>query len=210
MRRKEYVLVGPKKRKVEKNLHDTLLKYYDLDDEKGIATILFQFDRFSDFFETDIGKRPLLKGRLKEELEALFLRLPECYDLDLEIRIENGEGHPEKEAFDALKDGLFFNAVDYRKRMTGKTISAFVLLVIGILLLLTMALLEVYLFQGESSLLENVVVEVLDIAAWVFVWEAVTIYFIERKESRIAWDRSRERIKDIRLHIEKNNSKEPE
>lgn len=205
--KQKYVRVGPKGKKVQKDLHDILQGHYVLDDKEGLCTVPFYFENFSDFFETRVGNKPILKGSLRESLEGLLTTVPECYDLLLDIEIENDEGHDEKEARAALLDGLFLNSIRYRKRLKGKSLLALVLLLGGILVLIAMALLETFLFKGEDNAGESIVIEILDIAASVFVWEAVTLYFIERSEDRIAWDRSKQRIREIRIRFEKGGRK---
>lgn len=83
--------------------------------------------------------------------------------------------------------------------MTVKKWIALALLLSGIAILVVMALLQAFAFDGEQNAIENIVTEILDIAAWVFVWESVTIYFLERSAGKIQWEKSQDRLKAIRF-----------
>lgn len=195
--RKEKVRVG--KRKIDKDLHDLLMRHYDLDDEKGICRLRFEYERFDDFFETRCGKGAILKGALKDTLENLLVTIPNCYDFEFTIAIKDYQGHSKEEGMRALKDGLLLNGYTYRRAMTVKKWIALALLLSGIAILVVMALLQAFAFDGEQNAIENIVTEILDIAAWVFVWESVTIYFLERSAGKIQWEKSQDRIKAIRF-----------
>ena len=116
--RKEKVRVG--KRKIDKDLHDLLMRHYDLDDEKGICRLRFEYERFDDFFETRYGKGAILKGALKDTLENLLVTIPNCYDFEFTIAIKDYQGHSKEEGMRALKDGLLLIGYTYRRTMTVK------------------------------------------------------------------------------------------
>ena len=116
--RKEKVRVG--KRKIDKDLHDLLMRHYDLDDEKGICRLRFEYERFDDFFETRYGKGAILKGALKDTLENLLVTIPNCYDFEFTIAIKDYQRHSKEEGMRALKDGLLLNGYTYRRAMTVK------------------------------------------------------------------------------------------
>ena len=204
------IRVGKKGKKIDSVLHDTLMRHYDLDDEKGLCTIHFRFDKFDDFFETHVGKRPLLKGTLRDDLEETLLRIPKCYDLILDIDIKDDQKHTKEEAVTALRDGLEFNSYSYRNRLHGKSVISLVLLFVGLAVLILLALLKVFVFKDNDTAAEGILSEVLDIAASVFIWEAVTLYFIERNETKAAWGRARSRIRSICFHYAKDRKGEGE
>lgn len=202
--REKKVPVG--RRKIDASLHEVLSRNYVLDDAEGILTIPFRFARLEDFLSTEVGKRPQLRGALQDEIEKSLQRIPPCYDIVLRVQIADSQGQSKEECEQAVADGLALGIHSYRRRIGGKTVLALVFLVVGVLTLLGMILFQ-SLFQGDKTTL-SIVTEVLDIAAWVFIWESVTLFFIERSEDRATFRLYRKRIRRIEIHFEDKEGEE--
>lgn len=190
----EYVLV--KGKKVNKKIHDLLADYYDLDDDNGICTITFTYANFTDFFDVSSAKKPILKGELRERIENVFLEIPNAYDLVFNVKISNYEGYQIKDANKAAADGFYLNLFKLHKTAKNKRLLSGVLLSFGVLTLLILILLRNFVLK-DDTIATDIVGEVLDIASWVFIWEAVTVYFLDKTENKFRAKRITKRIKNI-------------
>ena len=194
--------------KMDKQWHDVLERNYFLDDEKGILTIPFHFERLEDFLDTNIGKSLQLKGALRESLSSIFPQVPFFYDVVLKIEIKDSQGHPEEECKQAVEDGLFFGIQGYQRRLRGKSLLSLIFLIVGVLTLIAMILVQALLFKGKSNVTSDIVNEVLDIIAWVFIWESATLFFIERYEDKAAFRSMQKKIQKIEIHLLDKEGKE--
>ncbi|MBO8427517.1 MAG: hypothetical protein IAC58_03060 [Firmicutes bacterium] len=182
---------------VDKRIHDLISEYFDVDDSNGICKVNLTFDKFTDFFDVESAKKPLLKGALTERLNNIFLDIPNVYRLDLVIKIKDYEGYSKEEALEYFKNGTLFNTIKQIKLYHNKKILSLILLILGVITLLAMVLLNTYVFKNSDDIASQIISEVLDIAAWVFVWEAVTIYFLDRSEDKYKWKRFNKRVRNI-------------
>ena len=53
--------------------------------------------------------------------------------------------------------------------------------------------------NSNNQITKDIVSEVLDIAAWVFIWESVTIYFIDKNEDKHKFLNAMKRINNIKF-----------
>ncbi len=194
--------------KMDKQWHDVLARNYLLDDEKGILTIPFHVERLEDFLDTSIGKSLQLKGALKESLSSIIPQLPSFYDVVLKIEIQDSQGHQKEECQRAVEDGLFFGIQGYRRRLRGKSLLSLIFLIVGVLTLIAMILVQALLFKGKSNMTSDIVSEVLDIVAWVFIWESATLFFIERYEDKTVFRSMQKKIQRIEIHLLDREGKE--
>jgi hypothetical protein len=58
---------------------------------------------------------------------------------------------------------------------------------------------RIRLWSGISDLNREIISEVIDIAAWVFVWEAVSVYFLEGGELRSRLRTIHRRINEVSI-----------
>ena len=133
--------------------------------------------------ELTLTKEDFKDGRLKS---SSFNRLKdECwyigYEDEVEIRV------PEEYA-DGFKDGLEFLAArklsKIKKDRREDIMHAIILLFTGLAVLGALALLFAFWEAMETARETFFVGELLTIASWVFVWAAVTKFFIDRRDLR--------------------------
>ena len=82
------------------------------------------------------------------------------------------------------------------KTAKNKRLLSGVLLSFGVLTLLILILLRNFVLK-DDTIATDIVGEVLDIASWVFIWEAVTVYFLDKTENKFRAKRITKRIKNI-------------
>lgn len=100
------------------------------------------------------------------------------YKIELNLKVDDYEGYDPHKVIEAFNDTLELNQYKARKNRTHKELSSSILILSGILLLFLMAIGKNYSWFGEG-VKEEIITEVIDIAAWVFIWEAVTLIFLQ-------------------------------
>lgn len=117
---------------------------------------------------------PALNDFLVEKAESLHKRS--------KLRIKSFSDFPleEHELFSAIKNKFKGEFESYERKLKQTAIFSLVVLILGILFL--------GIFVLEEMFFHNVVLSIiLEIASWVFIWEAVDSFFLERmalKEKR--------------------------
>ena len=117
---------------------------------------------------------PALSDFLVEKAESLHKRSK------LRIKIFSDFSLEEHELFSAIKNKFKGEFESYERKLKQTAIFSLVVLILGILFL--------GIFVLEEMFFHNVVLSIiLEIASWVFIWEAVDSFFLERialKEKR--------------------------
>lgn len=118
--------------------------------------------------------KPVISGELADYLENVASGYLPAQPLSINFYsdcIDDGE----KPVYDkALRNYFSFKAAEARRDMAQKTFMALIFTLIGVIGLTVM-----FIFSAHG--LGEVHTECLDIFAWVFLWEAVDQFFIERK-----------------------------
>ncbi|MFA6624274.1 MAG: hypothetical protein WCS80_00725 [Bacilli bacterium] len=187
-------------KKVFSQQNEILGKYFILDNDKGVATIEFHYDHFEDFLDQNLGngKARFFTTDFKEKLRGIVQLIPLVYDVNIIFNIKDYDGYTIEDANQILEDNMNIHYFNNRIGLQKKKRSAIALLIIGILFLISNILFNYFIEgTGTNKLLINVFSEIMDIAAWVFVWESVSIYFIDRAEMAVKTEKFRARIKEV-------------
>ena len=130
---------------------------------------------------------PALSDFLVEKAESLHKRSK------LRIKIFSDFSLEEHELFSAIKNKFKGEFESYERKLKQTAIFSLVVLILGILFL--------GIFVLEEMFFHNVVLSIiLEIASWVFIWEAVDSFFLERialKEKR----RQMARLYDTEIEV---------
>ena len=130
---------------------------------------------------------PALSDFLVENAESLHKRSK------LRIKIFSDFPLEEHELFSAIKNKFKGEFESYERKLKQTAIFSLVVLILGILFL--------GIFVLEEMFFRNVVLSIiLEIASWVFIWEAVDSFFLERialKEKR----RQMARLYDAEIEV---------
>ena len=130
---------------------------------------------------------PALSDFLVEKAESLHKRSK------LRIKIFSDFSLEEHELFSAIKNKFKGEFESYERKLKQTAIFSLVVLILGILFL--------GIFVLEEMFFHNVVLSIiLEIASWVFIWEAVDSFFLERialKEKR----RQMARLYDAEIEV---------
>lgn len=162
---------------------DTLREYYRYDEKKKIFTIPVSYEKAEDVLDLDVidpKNHPRFKKEALEGVKELLMSLPTGTKADIQLRIADYQGYDPDVLLKSFNDSIRLNQHRSRLEQKRSGLTATVLALIGAVILF------VYLFgrinnwwgDDEEALSYNFITEILDIAAWVFLWEAVSVIFL--------------------------------
>ncbi len=152
------------------------LKNEDKKEFNEIETINIKIDNKNEIFSSyDYDSNELLNDEFSSYLiEKATLISPKS---KLRVKIFSETNLEEKEVKYAYNNKFKKEFEDYDRKLKENARFAFIMLLIGILFI-------GFLILEEYFLNELVLSIILEIAAWVFVWEAVDAFFLQRAELR--------------------------
>lgn len=187
---------------------DVLSYYYPIDEERRLIDVTLHYDKASDILATEVGskERPLVSADFLSKIGTIFDGLPSGYSVDLSLDIADYEGYDPKALMGAFNDALEINHYRSEKGRKRKWLSATIMVLIGIAILFIMGTGSVngWFGDGENA---SLISEVLDIAGWVFIWEAVSVLFLSPSETMTLGLMLARRLHELRFY--KHGSEEP-
>lgn len=173
--------------KQEQRQIDLIKKYYPVDEKKRVVIVRLSYPKASALFDENIGKEeaPLLKNDLFHEIEEVVSDIPIGYRVEVHLRIDDYQDYTPKEIAENISDTMELNHFKGEHNRRKKWVTSAFLVIVGILILFLMGYgnSQGWFGTGENA---SLVSEVLDIAAWVFIWEAVTILLVEPSENFVS------------------------
>ncbi|MEG2002609.1 MAG: hypothetical protein RR107_05910 [Clostridia bacterium] len=152
-------------------------------DENGMLTINLTVQDDENFLSPfSYGAEPTLSSDVAEFLDKSLK--PSQYKDDIHLKIhsdvidENEKLRYEK----AIRNHYSESYVAERQKMRRDFIISMYMLLVGVVFLAAIVILNAYQISGIAA-------EIVDIIAWVFLWEAADIFFLQRKVS--AWHQHR-------------------
>ena len=186
--------------KIKKEDYELLNQYYDLDNENQIATINLYYDKVSDVFIKNYNqnKKTTINEEVFENIKKSAEKIPLVYTLKIRFIFNNLEDFFLDELKEDFYSYLAINDYYANKLIFHKSKLSLAILLIGVLFLVLNALLKGFdLIINFSKAWQEIISEILDITAWVFVWEAVTIFYFERNGIKAKLASLRLRVHDI-------------
>lgn len=173
------------KLKFEVDPISNLKDFFEVDENKKLVLVKYKYEKATDLFKNEISSKfPIIKEDFYLQLEDIFKMLPKGYKVSFIFEIKDKCGYSNLEL-----EKIFFTNIEFRhfshfKSTKSKKIISYLLLLFGIIiLLLKISFISTSIIKLDE-LAKNIIDEVLDIAAWVFIWEAVTIYFFDISSMR--------------------------
>lgn len=163
---------------------ELLEKYYSLDREKKVMNLTLHYEKASDMLNVNVSNN----GRCKfnsdtlELIDEVISNSPNGYKINVEFVIDDYEEYDPNILIESFNDTLEIAQYSSRKQRTWKEFTSAVLILVGVLLLLFKVIGENNKWFGEG-VQGDIVSEIVDISAWVFIWEAVTLLFLEHSSS---------------------------
>lgn len=160
-----------------------LKKYYHLDEEKKLITVPLYYENSTDILNMQQGNlhHYAFKSEVLTLVNEIITKAPAGYKLNIDFKINNYLDFKPKDLIESFNDTLELAQYQARKKRMLKELIAAFLVLVGIILLFFMVIGKNYQIFG-TGVKEEIIVEVINIAAWVFVWEAFNMLFLEHSE----------------------------
>lgn len=180
-------------------------KYHKVDRVNKIITITLHFDKATDLLMTSLGNENHYRFNTEvlENINEIIETIPIGYKVEISFDIDDYESFDAKNIIESFNDTLEMNQYASRKKRQRKDLIASNLILIGITLLFIMVLSKANSWFG-AGIKTDITAEVINIAAWVFVWEAVTMLFLEHSDQNIFALKIKTKV--AKLSFYRNNS----
>lgn len=161
--------------KIERQIK-IISKYYDIDYENRVINLSLHYNSVDDLFETDfVGKgTPVFKDAVLQRISDIITLFPDEFRADIKLFIDDYKGYEPEKVFESFQDSLEMFHYQVHKEKSFRWIEAVVLALISVGILFVRKLGLNNSFINDSML----ITEMLDITAWVFLWQGVTVLFL--------------------------------
>ena len=167
--------------KIQRQL-EILSKYYEIDFEKRIIILELVFNKVSEMFDDNVVSTKVIKfkSEILQRVSEIMDTFPLEFKIDLRFKVNDFEGYKPDEIIESFKDSLEMFHYSMHKEKNSRLLEAVVLALVSLGILFVRQFL-----LGQGFLADNgLVAEMLDITAWVFLWQGVTILFLTPNELR--------------------------
>lgn len=145
----------------------------------GKAIVDIAVDDLDDFYSPYSPKGfKLLNPEMIEYIDEYSKTIPNTQELILRISATNKTDEAKKRIKNTIRRTYVEKIANINTELRRNLFSAIIFMVVGILFLAGVIV-------ANALDLGSTINEILDIVAWVFVWEAVDIFFMERHKKRI-------------------------
>jgi hypothetical protein len=163
---------------------DYLNKLYEKNSETGNYIIEVSLDKYGDLFnEWDNAsyKKRDLDPDLSEFLDNCSRDIPLKYGIDICFYLPKEVQNAEKEKIIINRIKTYFSfIVDYESRLLKATYRKISLYIIISFILLSMGY---FITASEDNVFWGTLMQGLDVGGWVFLWEAISFFFIKRADN---------------------------
>lgn len=157
-----------------------LEKYYDVDRTKKEINVKLYYDKASEllnFSVGDIGKE-MFDNSVLEKITEITDQFPSDYRANIIFVVTDFEGYTVELLNEKLIDIIDINNFKIIKNRKYTWLTAAILVLVGFVLLLTLGMARHFNWFGDG-IKKEVFEEMLNITSWVFIWQAVTILFLQ-------------------------------
>ncbi len=173
--------------------------FFEIDEEKKIATVRLRFAKASDLFDTNyLSRTPIFSDEFLDWVASAFRLIPAKYKICADVSLDDDEGYGGEELESLFRKNIL---LEYKARISQsrrKNRIAYILIGIGLLFFVAMITVEAA-WQSES-LFKKIFTYVSDIATTVTLWEALGILIVEGTERRATQTSLITRFHAIRFH----------
>ncbi len=200
---KEKVIKQIPESTVSKRQLELLKKRYDVDEENRIVKITLRYNKASDVLLTHVGKKenPPFNPDVVDTINRLVESVPLNYKAEIHFDILDYEGYDPQDIMMSFNDILELKQYSARRGRKSKWLVSTILVLIGIACLFLLATSKVNGWFGEGINAE-IITEIIDITGWVFIWEAVSLMFLEPTEQATFTLKMREKVAYVSFNTE--------
>ena len=188
--------------------NELIKKYYDMDEEGKVLYLYYDFNHVSELYDnySPKEKNNLFSSEVTEKISNSIDNVPLNYKVKIIFEVDDITKEEAKKLVESFNDSIELSLYFARGVKQKRQLSAALLILVGITLIFLLTVLK---STGvlENELQKDVGTEVVDIIAWVFIWEATTLLFLERpKEYKYSFQ-MKNRVSEIEV-IEKRSEEQ--
>ncbi len=188
--------------------NELIKKYYDMDEEGKVLYLYYDFNHISELYDnySPKEKNNLFCSDVTEKISNSIDNIPLNYKVKIIFEVDAITKDEAKKLVESFNDSIELSLYFARGVKQKRQLSAALLILVGITLIFILTVLK---STGvlENELQKDVGTEVVDIVAWVFIWEATTLLFLERpKEYKYSFQ-MKNRVSEIEV-IEKTSQEQ--
>lgn len=188
--------------------NELINKYYDMDEEGKVLYLYYDFNHVSELYDnySPKEKNNLFSSAVTEKISNSIDNIPLNYKVKIVFEVDAITKDEAKKLVESFNDSIELSLYFARGVKQKRQLSAALLILVGITLIFILTVLK---STGvlENELQKDVGTEVVDIVAWVFIWEATTLLFLERpKEYKYSFQ-MKNRVSEIEV-IEKTSQEQ--
>lgn len=127
----------------------------------------------SAFLSPYCGNLLLISSEVASYLENAIKYIPPKFDITLHIKSKDINDEKKNQYKNAIKNYFTNNILQLKREIFFQTIMSLIMLFIGIFIISLMLILS----NNKVNIIQDTI---LEIAGWVFIWEAVDKFFFER------------------------------
>jgi len=174
-------------KKIKKIKNDNILerrfelinKYYKVDQKEKIVHFNFHYENIHEILDENVSnvKQPRIKTEVLEDIGEKLSYIPKGYHAKFHFEIDEYDGYDPKIIQESLNDCMEGLHYEYSDDNTHKWLKMMFLWFTGIGVLLLLLILDKFVLN-TSGPKQTVLHEFVDIIAWAFIWEGVTVMFL--------------------------------
>lgn len=165
-----------------KTLHhiELLKRYYDIDVENRVIYLELHYEKVSDVLANEVTYKdhPHFTDDIIGKVTEIIETFPYGFDVDLSLKFDDYEGFDPDVLLTSFKDSLLMYHFSSFKQKRYTWLISGLMIVIGVAL----CAFRLFIIGHNWTTDDGIVQEIIDIAAWVFIWEAVSLIFIEESD----------------------------
>ncbi len=153
-------------------------KYFNIDKVNKIAFLNLHYDKASDILDVTSSKGEyLISDDTINSINNLIKMIPSKFKVEINLNIDDYENFDKEGILKSFNDTIEMNYYQREQLVKYRNLKVGFLVAIGVLLLSAMVYFKSN-YQETDTLSTSIISEVIDITAWVFIWEAVTVAFL--------------------------------
>lgn len=181
---------------------EMISRYYPVDTEEKVVTFSFRYKNVDEILTPDVRTLREIShvdSSVIEKMGSFISFLPQDYSAVFDFEFDDYMGYDPGAVIDAFNDAIELNHYSGLKKSRGQWLKASILMGVGCIVLLLMCMGQIHDWFGEGTM-KDMVVEIIDIIAWVFIWESVSMAFLEPSENVALDVTMKTRVRKIRLY----------
>ena len=175
----------------------------DFDLEKGIATVPLYYETPGDLLNERRSRpgKPVISGDALESLLKTVTEIPKEFMVAFNLVVEDYGDYDHDQLLKAVEKSIentFYHYDDDRKK---DNVLAVILMIIGLLILSFQVIGDHYgLFGAEGAVSTDMISCILEILAWICIWEAGALLFLTYDNDSTFFRKELRRIHSIRFY----------